>query len=353
MSNEASDFLMGQVTLMLHARVSAEADAKTAAGVATLLAHARALHRAFDTEHLNPGTELLMELNPTGAISNWGDPITNLRNLVGSLPPGRDGLSILVLPNRTYRYEFRSVSQQVEPGYVKYIIRPFTQESVVTSLKVFEVESPVGLSSPFAMPYFRDLDSALQEYYVQRARQSTCLNLKKAWGDTNRFALSNRPEQHMRRSLHDYLSIRLRDAEPTVLQEQNVNETEPVDIRIQWLDTNRLTILEIKWLGDSLSGDGTAITTKYRDARAKEGYEQVRDYLIEQRLSLPGQIVRGRLIVFDARRSGITRASGSTTCIDPWSFESATIDYADVFDPDPGLDEPVRYFLEPGAPRAA
>lgn len=154
----------------------------------------------------------------------------------------------------------------------------------------------------------------------------------------------------MRRSLHEYLTARLRDASPDVLQEQNVNETEPVDIRIQWLDSRRISLIEVKWMGDSAVDDGSTFATKYREARAREGYEQTYGYVGEQRKTLPGHIVRGRVVVFDARRGGLREDGvGTFSSSDPWAYAAKDIDYGDVLVDDGGLEEPLRFFMEPEA----
>lgn len=223
------------------------------------------------------------------------------------------------------------------------------QESVLVGEERYDVDPFPGLISPFAMPYFRDLESALQDYYDHKARTSSCVHLGRVWVDDSRLVLTNKPEKHMRRSLHEYLTARLRDAEPDVLQEQNVNESEPVDIRIQWLDSRRVSLIEVKWLGDSVAVDGTRVATKYRDARALEGYEQTRGYIDEQRMTLPGHIVRGRVVVFDARRQGVTEdEAGGYRSADPWAYEAVELDYGEVPLCDAGIEEPLRFFMEPG-----
>lgn len=352
MSSETQDFISQQVTRELYARVVLGSDPETAKSVAGILGHARALHRALDFDHLGPGAQLLMPIRPTMAAGH-GLSVRSLQSLVGMLPPDRPGLSIIVMADRSYRIAYEPVDDSVPDGFVKYVIQPFIHEAVVTSTGRYDVSSLPGLVSPFAIPYFRDLSAALQDYYTHKARESQCLHLQQAWGDERRLVLSNKPEKYMRRSLHDYLFVRLRDAESTVIQEQNVNETEPVDVRIQWLDSHRISLIEVKWLGDSLSVDGTEIKTSYRDSRAREGYTQAAHYLKEQRSTLPTYIVRTRLVVFDARRRGVAPTSqGGFSCQAAWEYQTREIDYSDVLENDTGVEEPVRFFLEPSVPRA-
>lgn len=353
MQVEDQRYLGDSVTRDLYERVRNALDPTTASAVSSLLAHARALHHELDVEHLRPGVQVVMPISPTQAMTT-GELIGSLANLVACLPAIRDGISVVVLPGSRYRVEFRSIDQDPLDGYVKYIIKPFEVELVVVAEHVFEVEPLSDRVSPFAYPYFRDLDTALHDYYVQKARKTLCPYLEQAWVDPSRLVLANKPEKHMRRSLHDYLRTRLRDADPVVLQEQNVNESEPVDIRVQWLDSHRISIIEVKWVGDSIGDDGLTISTKYRDARARDGYVQTAAYIEAQRLTLVGQIVRGYLVVFDARRRSVSRdSSGSFFSPDPWSYETRDIDYTSVLRIDSGVEDPVRYFLEPATVAAA
>lgn len=353
MQAERADYLADQVTKALWGEVMEYlSDQVVAAAVGRLLRHVRALHRALDSNHLNPGTEVILAIDRTNG-STVGVPLESLSTLVTLIPAGNDGISIRIAMDGTYRYEFRPITEEVEAGHIKYVIEPFLRESVITPLRSFEIDQMDGVASPFAITYFRDLNAALENYYVQKARQTLCPYLEHAWGDGERRVLSNKPENHMRRSLHDFLRTSLRDADPIVLQEQNVDETKPVDIRVQWLDANRTTLIEVKWIGDSLSPDGQTNATAYRDARAKAGYTQLLDYVHAQRLTLPGQIVRGRLVVFDARRGGLEVSAGVVTCADDWQYELKELDYSSVLTEDDAMEEPIRYFMEPVEPKAA
>ncbi len=88
-----------------------------------------------------------------------------------------------------------------------------------------------GIQSIFALPSYGDLADALAYYRERVVRNSACETLKTIWYDENRLFLKAKPESKMRDSLIQYLRHTLRfDAE--VMPEQNVNETEPVDIRV-------------------------------------------------------------------------------------------------------------------------
>lgn len=353
MPNSTQDYAIHQMIRALHFEVQANEGADIATAVSELLSHARALHRATDTHDLGPVTELRMAVNRRDRVHRGGTMIASiwtLREMIHGAE--RDGLIVHVL-REGYSFELGRVDATPAEGTVRYLIEPYVEETVVTPGGAHEIEQVPDQVSPLAETYFRDLDRALDDYYVHRARASSCHYLEEAWFDEARIALANQPEVYMRRSLHDYLSTRLRDAEPDALQEQNVNETEPVDVRIQWLDSRRISLLEVKWLGDSVSADGTRISTPYRDGRATDGYKQAADYLEEQRVTSPGRIVHSRLIVFDGRRKGVRISDGAVTCEDGWAYRSSEIDYSSVEREDPGIEIPRRFFLEPNLPRVA
>lgn len=339
------NYYASAVVRQLYEKVLATNDSRTATAVSRLLAQARAVHRALDVEHISPGVEVIVGISRSQSFTE-GETIGSLRSLQNA-PQSRNGISVHVLPGGDYKVAYRTVDATVAPGCVKYIIDPYERESVVTETGSIDIDPFPGLVSPFALSYFRDLEGALQDYYDFKARRSNDPHLKLIWADPERLVLSNRPEQHMRRSLHDFLSTRLRDAEPEVIQEQNVNETEPVDIRIQWLDTNRISLLEVKWLGDSLNPRGE-IATRYREARAMEGYQQTLDYVRSQRVTLANHIVRGQMVLFDARREGVELSSdGSFSSEDRWGYQTRDVDYSKVAVVEVGVEEPRRFFLEP------
>lgn len=348
MQQTDSDYLAESVMRTLHAKIVASTDRETAMAVGRLLAHVRRVHRALDVTHLSPGLELIVPISRTVAIGA-GTPLVQLEGLL-SAPTERAGISLILQPNEQYKVTYIETSDVVPDACVKYVVQPFARESVLTASGAIDIEEFPGLVSPFALPYFRDLDLALQNYYDYKARETQCLHLERTWEDVSRLVLTNKPEKHMRRSLYDYLSTRLRDAEPEVIQEQNVNETEPVDIRIQWLDSRRVSLLEVKWIGDSVNAEGE-IRVKYRDARAREGYVQLRDYVRSQKLTLPNHIVKGRVVVYDARRGTITRQpDGTFKSSNAWQYRSVEIDYGDVLVDDAEIDTPVRFYLEPRKP---
>jgi hypothetical protein len=216
------------------------------------------------------------------------------------------------------------------------------------------VPNPTGFPSCFGLPTFVDLDRALVHYASSMARYSTCKILRTVWFDASRILLNNKPEKIMRESLAQYLQSTLRDHELVeVREEQNVDESHPVDIKVSWSMSNRVAIIEIKWMGDSAHSREPRVGTWYDHKRALDGADQLARYLDANVVRAPRHITRGYLTVFDGRRDGIVRSKLEQTL----SAESARY-FADkdvVYDPvyhEVRMDfaPPVRFYLEPREP---
>ena len=209
-----------------------------------------------------------------------------------------------------------------------------------------------GARSNFAVATVGDLDEALKRYR-QDAAEVSCPILKKVWvGGRNgpRLVFKNRPEATMRRSLERFLSTRLR-GDVSVRSEHNTDETRPVDLVVNWFGAKLRALIEIKWLGDSLTkdSDGTQFTS-YRDARAQEGAKQLVDYLDREQSTDPSAALRGYLAVFDGRRRGVidpeTPIASGDACYYRGRDIALTRDWAAERSDVAPL---VRYFLEPRA----
>lgn len=200
-------------------------------------------------------------------------------------------------------------------------------------------------ASIFAIPTFRILREALFDYRNRMVRTSRCKIFSQVWRDDNRVLLKSKPEAAMRDSLAQFLTSVL-GGDVEVRPEQNVDESHPVDVKITWLFTNRHAIIEVKWMGKSVSASGE--TTTYAEARARSGAGQLADYLDKDRVQAAQKFSRGYLVVIDARRRGVTAASTSTNLADGMYYEHREID----FDPEyhklrNDFEEPIRMFTEP------
>jgi hypothetical protein len=228
-----------------------------------------------------------------------------------------------------------------------------SEEAIELPLGRKTVPNPNGYPSALAPPTFWNLEDALEYYASRLAARSTCKLLREVWAPeskSRRLVLRNSPERLMRESLSQHLRSSVRDTKLIeVLEEQNVSETEPVDIKVAWSLTSQIALIEIKWMGKCLNKHGDALASySYSDARAREGVKQLADYLDEARERSPNHEIRGYLVVFDARRRGVSSwEPGAISGKNAWYYRDAEIDFKYCFPQREDLAPSNRVFLEP------
>ncbi|MCX6842167.1 MAG: hypothetical protein NTX53_07805 [candidate division WOR-3 bacterium] len=220
-------------------------------------------------------------------------------------------------------------------------------ERFVLRGKTAEVPKLVAsCASQFSVPTFRELGAALEHYGLRMVRMSSCLMLKDVWADDRRIFLKRKPEARMRDSLNNFLAARL-DASHEVRPEQSMDESHPVDLKVTHHLSNRMAIIEIKWLGDSRGPDGK-ITVRHRDARAIEGAKQLAGYLDQNIRFAPLQITRGYYVLIDARRRGLSEATVTVSKADGMYYCDTEIDFDVHYDQTRAdFERPFRMFVEP------
>lgn len=199
-------------------------------------------------------------------------------------------------------------------------------ESFVINGNEYQLINPItGYGSVFCRPTFGNLVDALDTYRTKAAEHSGCEVLKGAWHESSRWFLKAKPEQIMRKSLVQYLSNVLDDAE--VRPEQNVDESHPVDIKVSFALTDLRAIIEIKWLGNSVDETGK-MTTHYAQARALSGAQQLAEYMDSSHEWGAGVKTRGYLVVFDARRRGLSQGITTLSHSDALHYKDQHITYS-------------------------
>lgn len=313
-----------------------------------LLTGIHEVHRRVAYEALTGGLTIFVPLDdadvPLGPATSADLPLNEL------VPRVRGSATVQVLAGGRVRLW----PEAVDPLSLadRAIVYSFTDaDYFVLGGDLQRVPNPTGFPSAFGVPTFVDLDDALSFYGVNLARYSTCHILSECWFDDARCFLRNKPEETMRRSLAQHLRSTLRGHELVELrEEQNVDETHPVDIKVTWSLTNRLALIEVKWMGDSVNDAGDAPGTGYRDARALAGAQQLSDYLDANVQRAPQHVTRGYLVVFDARRRSLTEVTTRPAPADARYYADKEV----AFDPAFHLQRqdfayPIRYFLEPAA----
>ncbi|MBV9657239.1 MAG: hypothetical protein JO295_03920 [Verrucomicrobia bacterium] len=205
-----------------------------------------------------------------------------------------------------------------------------------------------GAVSQFILNYFTDLREALCAYRDNMARTSKCHLLRQAWADENRLWFVTKPEYRLRQALHNFLCAYLRHDDMDLREEQNVDESHPVDIKIMWRMERRTAIIEVKWIGKSLDSSTRAITADYGDARARKGAKQLVEYLEWHRQGATREDTRGYLVVFDCRRRRTKPSDLTLSRADGFHYERREVDYRPNYHTQRSdFDEPLRMFLEP------
>jgi len=202
-----------------------------------------------------------------------------------------------------------------------------------------------GRSSNFAVPTFHGLKTALAAYRDTIARTSSCEILSNAWFEPNRLFFKAAPEATIRRSLTRFLKTTF-TAAAEVRPEQIVDESHPVDIKVTWFMTNRLALIEIKWLGKSR--DTVKISASYTDARARSGAKQLADYMDANKVQAPTHETRGYLVVVDGRRAKLAVLRSEINIKDGMKYANSEIAYNPKYhESRKDFEHPIRMFVDP------
>jgi hypothetical protein len=208
-----------------------------------------------------------------------------------------------------------------------------------------EVEKVGQYASLYAIPAFSDVREALEHYRTDMAKESSCKILENVWADSGRLFFVNRPEAIMRDSLIQFLKITVRDAETR--PEQNMNARSPVDIKVTFNFSPRIAIIEIKWMGVSIHGNGR-IAVRYSDSRARAGARQLVRYLNWNKKEAPHHLTRGYLVVFDARRRSLKQNSAAISPQRGAYYRNRDVQFNPRFDQiRADFEPPIRMFMEP------
>jgi hypothetical protein len=238
--------------------------------------------------------------------------------------------------------------EQLAESAVVYRYHAGSEEFLAGSQRRSVIKLDPSSRSQFSVPTFSNLREALQNYAVENVRESTCYIFKDTWFDRQRrLFFKAGPEEAMRRSLAQFLKNRL-GVDHDVWEEQVVDDSHPVDIRVTpRFSNNRLMLIEIKWLGWSAAPDGH-ITARHGEGRAQEGANQLAGYLEAQRQSAPTSVVQGYYVIIDARRRNLHEGDVTISRADGMYFENEEI----IFSPAHhstrrDFDPPYRMFARP------
>jgi hypothetical protein len=176
---------------------------------------------------------------------------------------------------------------------------------------------------------------------LHKIKYSSCPIFNESWISEKRIFFKGGgkdvPEKYMQESLQNFLkdlSIfkgEIGQFDPT--REHNLDARKPVDIIMRWEKSNRIALIEIKWMGKSMHNG--QIKSEHSNSRANEGFEQLKGYFDLAKRDSPNKIIKCYLVVIDARR---WQTNAKTTTI---SFKNGMY-YAEK---DIELDDDKKYHL--------
>lgn len=314
-----------------------------------LLRQVRAVHEAISTERLPFGLTVAVSTVPERRMLSG--PYATLADAshLTAIHDGVSPLSIQAQPDGQLLVWATEHPQRPSGDMLIYAYSGPYRESIITPLGSHTVPTS-GFPSYFSVPYFRDLYDAMLHYGATCVREAQCDLIDSAWREPERLVFLPKPEVKMRRSLQRFLRHSLREHQAIeVMPEQNVNESRPVDIKVTWTSSNRVALIEIKWLGMSARVGAKRYTQKFDGDRARDGASQLVEYLDEYHVNSPGQEVRGFLTVFDGQRLNVKPSSTSLTSAEASFFANVEIEYPEEILKRPDFDPPIRLYCGPGA----
>lgn len=203
---------------------------------------------------------------------------------------------------------------------------------------------------------FDELQKQIVNYHLYKIKYSSCPIFHNSWNSNKRIFFKGGgkdiPEKYMQESLHNFIKDlnifkgKIGQFDPT--REHNLNASKPVDIIVRWEKSNRIALIEVKWLGKSIY-DGRFKST-YSNARANEGFVQLKEYYDLAKKDNPNKIIRCYLIVIDARRWHTNEQTSAISRTNGMYYEHKEIEldedkkYHLVYK---DIHKPIRMFVEP------
>lgn len=203
---------------------------------------------------------------------------------------------------------------------------------------------------------FSELNRFLQGYAMSKIRKSSCPVFNDSWHDEKRIFFKGGgkdiPESYMQTSLKNFIDdIRIFKGEIDQFgnnREHTLGAKRPVDLSVTWGKSNRIALIEIKWLGKSIN-DGE-ITSTHTNSRANEGYHQLKEYYELAKSDDPTKIIKCYLVVIDGRRWQTNKDTVSISNENGMYYQGKELEidsdkqYWTIY---PNIEKPFRMFVEP------
>ena len=315
--------------------------------IRSLFPYLRKIYAAIDYESVNVGITVFRML-ASAPLPFDSSEAYQLSDLADITVHNQGALTLQVLDDGSAYLWIRDLHpDEIPTDAIAYRYEPYAGERFWVKGAQYSDASAGGYPAMFGTPVFVDLSDALAHYGTHVARASECAILQQAWREDARVMWKAGPEATMRRSLHQYLRGALRNGRPDVHQEAPTDDRNPVEITVRWPNSNRIAVIEIKWLGKSGLLDPPRQTREWSEKRAKDGLLQLADYLELTRIRAPYHDRRGYLVVFDGRRANVRPETERCGRDDGLKFKDANIAYDEACLARHDVAAPLRFFCEP------
>lgn len=252
------------------------------------------------------------------------------------------------LPLISFNIEEKEILKLLEKSdnFIGYVFEDNYEYFIVNGKRV-DINNYFSCPSIYALQYHY-LNEALLDYKSKHIRKVSCEHFKKCWADNKWIYFKNKPEKCIQISLFEFLKSRVRGV--NVIREYNLGASKPVDIRIFWKEANRSALIEIKWLGQSISNEDT-IGTSFTNKRSNEGMSQIKNYIDLENSDSPSVISKGYLVVIDGRRKNINKVIKKSISYDEGFFyytkELKIEENKQYWKKFNNIEKPTRIFIEP------
>jgi hypothetical protein len=296
-------------------------------------------------ELLTGGLIVFVTLDPENRpLSDLGSAQLRYEQLSAAV---RDAATIQVLEDDLIVSD--AVPDLAELSATALVYRFDGNDHLVFAGELWAVSNPTSFPSRWRTPTFFDLAEALEHYQTAVAPTCRCPHLRLVWHDPERrWLLKNKPEFTFQDSLEQHLISSLRLGRVELRREQPVGDRKPPDIKVTWSQTNRMALIEVKWMGASVHATELRISWQPDAAEANKGATQLVGYLEQNAQETPEHQTMGFLVVFDARRKDIAYDTTDLSSEQATYFANRDI----VYDPDYSATRsdfapPLRCFMQP------
>jgi hypothetical protein len=325
-------------------------------GIARLRAICLALghiHEALAYEMLTRGLTVFATLDHDARPLGSDDVMTVTASQLSALVTGAATIQVIASGELLLQTALRD---PIELSVTAVVYHYTDKDYFVVDGRLQPVTNITNFPSMWGVPTFFDLDDALEHYRDSIAMTCSCPILQTAWHDPNRrWIFINKPEDTLQQSLTSYLRMTLRTHKRIeIRREQPIGQSRPPDIKVTWTMTNRIALIEVKWMGASVNERNTGISWQPGERDANEGAQQLAEYLDLNADEAPSHQTRGHLVVYDGRRLNIRLDSTALSRDEAYYYVTREV----AWEPDYSVERhdfarPVRFFIRPAMPAQA